>query len=307
MTGVQTCALPISKAYRFVGDPRDGQHKERLTDLAEDEHGIYDCTHCFNCIEACPKGVAPMSQIMRLRRIAGADHHIEDRNNGHRHELAFVKNIERNGLLMEADPEFIGPAASAKAYRFVGDPRDAATKDRLVHLANDPSGIYDCTHCFKCVEVCPKGVAPMNQIMRLRRRATGDYKIKDQNNGYRHEKAFVSIIEKWGTLHEAKLLPDSYGEGILGKMHPDAQINLIGSLPTALRGLASGKVTIPKVLHHHKLPDIDKIKDIYEKVEGRPERIELNLYIVGDEAEMIDEEHIAPEVVAAAPTEGEGA
>ena len=62
----------LAKAYRFVGDPRDGQHEERLRDLAEDEHGIYDCTHCFNCIEACPKGVAPMSQIMRLRRIAGA-------------------------------------------------------------------------------------------------------------------------------------------------------------------------------------------------------------------------------------------
>jgi succinate dehydrogenase / fumarate reductase iron-sulfur subunit len=39
---------------------------------------------------------------MRLRRIAG-DHEIDDRNNGHRHEIAFVKNIERNGILMEAD------------------------------------------------------------------------------------------------------------------------------------------------------------------------------------------------------------
>ena len=85
----------LAKAYRFVGDPRDGQHEERLRDLAEDPHGIYDCTHCFNCIEACPKGVAPMSQIMRLRRIAGADHGIDDRNNGHRHEMAFVKNIEQ--------------------------------------------------------------------------------------------------------------------------------------------------------------------------------------------------------------------
>ena len=27
-------------------------------------------------------------------------------------------------LSMEVDPEFIGPAALAKAYRFVGDPRD---------------------------------------------------------------------------------------------------------------------------------------------------------------------------------------
>ncbi len=211
-------------------------------------------------------------------------------------------------LSMEADPEFIGPAASAKAYRFVGDPRDSATKDRLTHLANDPSGIYDCTHCFKCVEVCPKGVAPMNQIMRLRRRATGDYKIKDQNNGYRHEKAFVNIIEKWGTLHEAKLLPDSYGEGIIGKMHPDAQINLIGSLPTALRGLASGKVTIPKVLHHHKLPDQQRVKDIYEKVHSRDERIELNLYIVGEDADELEaagESEVTP-IAATAPAE-EGA
>src|SRR5215207_6657739 len=34
-------------------------------------------------------------------------------------------------LSMEADPDFIRPAALAKAYRFVGDPRDAETKERL--------------------------------------------------------------------------------------------------------------------------------------------------------------------------------
>ena len=31
-------------------------------------------------------------------------------------------------LSMEVDPEFVGPAALAKAYRFVGDPRDGATR-----------------------------------------------------------------------------------------------------------------------------------------------------------------------------------
>ena len=51
-------------------------------------------------------------------------------------------------LSMEADPDFIGPAALAKAYRFVGDPRDAETAERLYDLAQDPHGIYDCTHCF---------------------------------------------------------------------------------------------------------------------------------------------------------------
>src|ERR671927_1615464 len=148
-------------------------------------------------------------------------------------------------LSMEVDPLFIGPAALAKAYRFVGDPRDGQHAQRLRDLSEDPHGLYDCTHCFKCVEVCPKDVAPMSQIMRLRRRATGDYDIKDVNNGYGHEKAFVDLIEHYGTLHEAQLLPRSFGEGSLvqGQTKPAAVKQLIANLPTAARGLKSGKVS----------------------------------------------------------------
>jgi succinate dehydrogenase / fumarate reductase iron-sulfur subunit len=198
-------------------------------------------------------------------------------------------------LSLEVDPEFIGPAASAKAYRFVGDPRDAHTEDRLLDLAQDPHGIYDCTHCFACVEVCPKDVAPMNQIMRLRRRATGDYDIKDINNGYGHEKAFVDLIETYGTLHEAQLLPRSFGEGSLvrGQTKPAAVKQLFANLPTAARGLKSGKVSPKKALWHHKLPDQDQVKRIYHEVESEDERLELNLYIVGeggDEQENVTDE-----------------
>ena len=147
-------------------------------------------------------------------------------------------------LALEVDPEFVGPAASAKAYRFVGDPRDGATEGRLRDLAEDPHGIYDCTHCFACVEVCPKDVAPMNQIMRLRRAATGDHGIKDSNNGYGHEHAFVNLIEKYGTLHEAQLLPRSFGDGSLVKSQTDpaAVKQLVEALPTVINGLKSGKV-----------------------------------------------------------------
>src|SRR5881227_711317 len=118
-------------------------------------------------------------------------------------------------LSLEVDPEFIGPAALAKAYRFVGDPRDAHAEDRLLDLAEDAHGIYDCTHCFACVEVCPKDVAPMDQIMRLRRRATADYGIKDGNNGYGHDKAITDLVGKYGLLAEAQMLPKSYGDGSL--------------------------------------------------------------------------------------------
>ena len=187
-------------------------------------------------------------------------------------------------LSLEVDPEFVGPAALAKAYRFVGDPRDGQTEERLRDLAEDPHGMYDCTHCFACVEVCPKDVAPMNQIMRLRRRATGDFEIKDRNNGYGHEKAFVDMIEKWGTLHEAQMLPRSFGDGsmIKGQTEPGAVKQLVEALPTAFRGLKSGKVTPKKVLLHPKLPDQDNVRKIYKQIESEDERLELNLYIVGE-------------------------
>src|SRR3954451_19548386 len=193
-------------------------------------------------------------------------------------------------LSLEVDPEFVGPAASAKAYRFVGDPRDAHTEGRLLDLAMDPHGIYDCTHCFACVEVCPKDVAPMNQIMRLRRRATNDYGIKDENNGYGHEKAFVTLIEKYGTLHEAQLLPRSFGDGSLvkGQLKPSGAKQLTRELPTAIRGLRSGKVTARKALLHPKLPDQKQVRKIFHEIESQDERIELNLYIVGELGE--DEE-----------------
>jgi succinate dehydrogenase / fumarate reductase iron-sulfur subunit len=188
-------------------------------------------------------------------------------------------------LSLEVDADFIGPAALAKAYRFVGDPRDAQTEERLRDLAEDPHGLYDCTHCFQCVEVCPKDVAPMDQIMRLRRRATEDYEIKDENNGFGHQKAFTDIVEKWGTNHEAQLLARSFGQGSMlrAQTDPKAVRQLLQGLPTAARGLARGKITPRKALMHPKLPDQKQVRRIYEEVESHDERLELNLYIVGAE------------------------
>jgi succinate dehydrogenase / fumarate reductase iron-sulfur subunit len=187
-------------------------------------------------------------------------------------------------LALEVDPEFVGPAALAKAYRFVGDPRDGQHEERLRDLAEDPHGLYDCTHCFACVEVCPKDVAPMNQIMRLRRKATSDFEIKDNNNGYGHEKAIVGMIEKWGTLHEAQMPIRSYGDGsmIKGQTEPTAVKTLIADLPTAIRGLRAGKITPKKALFHPKLPEQDQVRRIYKEIESKDERLELNMYIVGE-------------------------
>jgi succinate dehydrogenase / fumarate reductase iron-sulfur subunit len=187
-------------------------------------------------------------------------------------------------LAMEVDPGFIGPAALAKAYRFVGDPRDDQQLERLTDLAQDPQGIFDCTHCFKCVEACPKDVNPMGQIMRLRRIAIDDYHIVDRNNGERHEAAFTGLVRDYGLNYEAELLSRSYGgNSWFGKFHPAAAKELLSSLPAIIKAVLRGKVTPRKALLGEKIPrpDLKAVQAIYDKVEGRPERYELNLYVSG--------------------------
>jgi hypothetical protein len=143
----------------------------------------------------------------------------------------------------------------------------------------------------------------MDQIMRLRRRANDDFGIVDVNHGHNHEAAFVKIIEKKGTLDEAELLQESYAPGVKGKLMPKhgAIKGLLGSIPTAIRGLRSGKMrSLPKLIPgvHPKLPDgsQEHVKRIYAHAEDH--RVELNLYIKGEEADQdapVPESEAVPE------------
>ena len=97
----------------------------------------------------------------------------------------------------------------------------------------------------------------------------------------------MNIIEKWGTLHEAQLLPRSFGDGSLvkGQLGPQGAKQLTENLPTAVRGLKSGKVSPKKALLHPKLPDQKQVRRIFKEIESKDERLELNLYIVGEMGE----------------------
>jgi succinate dehydrogenase / fumarate reductase iron-sulfur subunit len=205
-------------------------------------------------------------------------------------------------LAMEVDLAFVGPAALAKAYRFVGDPRDSQQYQRLKDLSEDPAGIYDCTHCFNCIDACPKGVDPMSQIMRLRRVAGSDHDIEDRNNGNRHGHAFVQNIRRNGLLHEADLLPDSYG----GKFHPRAIRELVGSLPVAAKAIVRRKMTLKgALLHPHRASN--EIRRLFDTIDAREERVELNLYVSGyeDEPEEAAATHREPPAETSVPETSE--
>ena len=109
---------------------------------------------------------------------------------------------------MESDPEFIGPAALAKGFRFVGDVRDQADIARLNNY-NEEHGIWDCTRCYFCNERCPKGVDPRDAIAKL-----GAESIKqkvDHDMGAKHAKWFVKSAETTGWLRETELVPKTQG------------------------------------------------------------------------------------------------
>lgn len=154
--------------------------------------------------------------------------------------------------VLEIDPNFLGPAALAKAYRFVADPRDSENEVRLGELSGY-AGIWDCTRCFECVQVCPKGVAPMDRIMSLRDRAI-DVGFND-TMGARHADAFSDLIEESGWLDELRLPIKTVGIFNLPA--------LLNFAPVGVRALLKGKM--PPIFHK-VLPNVENIRKIFRTV-----------------------------------------
>jgi succinate dehydrogenase / fumarate reductase iron-sulfur subunit len=153
------------------------------------------------------------------------------------------------------NPDFLGPHALAKAYRYAADPRDAQTKERLGEYSRY-GGIWDCTHCYECVQQCPKGVEPLEQILKLRRMAV---EAGFTNNpGTRHAEAFADSVKHSGRLNELTLMPKSFG--LFNVM---AQLR---ALPSAINMARAGK--LPPIIHK-TIPGIKRIRAIFDRVGGR--------------------------------------
>jgi len=70
----------------------------------------------------------------------------------------------------EATPQFLGPFALTRSWRYVSDPRDGAQKEKIDTIQN--SGIWDCTLCGECSLVCPQGISSKDDIIKLRTKST---------------------------------------------------------------------------------------------------------------------------------------
>ena len=154
---------------------------------------------------------------------------------------------------MEADPEFLGPAALAKGFRFVGDARDRASVDRLEDY-NSEHGIWDCTRCYFCNERCPKGVDPRDAIAKL-----GAESIKegiDRDMGAKHAQWFVTSAKTTGWLRETELVPKTQGI-----------ISAIQQTGFAIGLAKRGKV--PPPVPPHVAKDVNQSRALYDIVKGQ--------------------------------------
>jgi succinate dehydrogenase / fumarate reductase iron-sulfur subunit len=157
---------------------------------------------------------------------------------------------------MEADPDFLGPAALAKAYRFVGDVRDGDAKERLKDLSG-AHGIWDCTRCYFCNQRCPKNVDPRDAIAKLGAEAFREGITRDE--GARHAKVFVHSTHRGGYLRETELVPKTIGP-----------IAAITQIPFALQLARAGKVPNPIVPHRAK--DNAEVKRLWKLLEAQTPR-----------------------------------
>ncbi len=64
------------------------------------------------------------------------------------------------------NPDFLGPFALTRAYRYSVDKREGEPKS--IVDAVQQNGVWDCTLCGECTAVCPKGIDPKMDITMLR-------------------------------------------------------------------------------------------------------------------------------------------
>ena len=91
--------------------------------------------------------------------------------------------------VFDLNPDFIGPFALTRAYRYLKDNKGLDGKSKLDAIQN--SGVWDCTLCGACSLVCPQNIDIKTDIMNLQNMSV--------QNGYENP-AFSSSSNSFGAF-----------------------------------------------------------------------------------------------------------
>ncbi len=130
---------------------------------------------------------------------------------------------------------FVGPHALAKANRLLIDTRDQVTEHRLEQYNQEMQGVWGCTRCFNCNTVCPMGVAPLDQITKIKSQVLANPKLP-VSRPMRHRQVLVDLVQAGGWIDERK-----FGLRVVGNNFKDVP-GLFSLIPLAGRMLKSRKL-----------------------------------------------------------------
>lgn len=145
---------------------------------------------------------------------------------------------ECNALMV--NPQFAGPQALAKAQRLVDDTRDRATAERLTQLSEDSGGVWGCTRCFACNEVCPMEVNPLDRISQIKSAILAKAAAEGQpvDRPVRHRQTLVQMVREGGWIDERQ-----FAIRVIGNGGRDWR-GLASLGPVGLRMVARGKMPL---------------------------------------------------------------
>lgn len=147
-----------------------------------------------------------------------------------------------------ADRRFISPLMILRADRFQIDSRDRLKEERMNVLVRD-HGIWDCTHCYRCQEVCVKDIPIMNSIHSIRHQAILS-RGRNDSEGSRHAVLFEDDIETKGRLVEMTLPMRTLG-----------MIKFALLAPSMLGMILKGRTPPPPFLMK-SVPGVKKLKQV---------------------------------------------
>ncbi|MCI2413768.1 MAG: succinate dehydrogenase/fumarate reductase iron-sulfur subunit [Candidatus Aramenus sp.] len=143
------------------------------------------------------------------------------------------------------DLEFLGPAAHAKGYRFLADPRDTIYEERLKILVDSA---WRCTYCYMCFNVCPRDVEPVTAIKKTRAHTRFlRERTPVANTGERHIEAIEESIRETGKIQEASVYLKTYG--------------VLGSLTDLIYAFQNGKLKYA-LIKEEKVKNIEQLKKL---------------------------------------------
>ena len=154
---------------------------------------------------------------------------------------------------VEADAEFPGPMSLAKLYRFVVDPRDGQSRERLLRI--QPDGLWLCLRCHLCTEACPKDVRPSERIRDLKELAIRAQGASE--HGSKHAVGFKENIRERGLLNEFKLVRQTY-----------SPLEALGQITQGVRMVRKK----PEILKAPpKIARLDEVETLYRELDSEPE------------------------------------